>query len=79
MVDQPETPNNEFFLARAEIVIEEHEVADFKQTLNSLETIIFFLRFIDHEDLALTYRLYRSFPQEPCVAKYLRAAEAEYG
>jgi len=79
LVDVAETPNNEFLLSRAEAVIGGHEVAEFRHLLTSLDTIIFFLRFLDQEDLALTYVAYRSLQHEQWILQYIRAAEAQYG
>jgi len=79
LVDLAETPNNEFFLSRAAAAIEGHDVTEFRHILASLETIVFFLRFLDQEDLALAYEMYRREQPEAWVADALRAAEAQYG
>jgi len=79
LVDLPETPNNEFFLSRAEVVINGHDVSEFKQILTSLDTILFFLRFLEREDLALTYTMYRSLQREPWIMEYIRQSELQYG
>lgn len=78
LCDRAETPENEFFLGRARTLIDSHDVPDFKSVLSSLETILFFLRFLDKEDLTLTYQIYRGIQPEQWIMKLLKVAEQQY-
>mmetsp|Transcript_49288 Transcript_49288/g.107270 ORF Transcript_49288/g.107270 Transcript_49288/m.107270 type:complete len:1299 (-) Transcript_49288:82-3978(-) len=76
-VDKEEVEENNFFIDRARTLCEEHPLHELRRALSSLETILFFLRFLNLEDLALTYQKYRS-TQNAWLTKYLAVAESQY-
>jgi hypothetical protein len=77
-VDKEEKPENEFYLARARALIASHEVHEFRGVLSSLETILFFLRFLDKEDLALCYKRLQTLNSDDWTADYIKAVKKSY-
>jgi len=76
--DKDESPENAFFLTRAWAILAANELYDLRHALSLLETILFFLRYMDKEDLGLTYEQYRSKPIAACVSQYVDLAWQQY-
>eukprot|EP00929_Paragymnodinium_shiwhaense_P025787 TRINITY_DN15519_c0_g1_i1.p1 TRINITY_DN15519_c0_g1~~TRINITY_DN15519_c0_g1_i1.p1 ORF type:complete len:1641 (-),score=534.53 TRINITY_DN15519_c0_g1_i1:309-5231(-) len=80
--DKEEVPDNEFFLKRARSLIDKHEVVEFERILSRLDTVLFFLSFLDKEDLELTYKMYNKLQVgvvgKPWSTGYLEFATAQY-
>jgi len=76
--DKTETSGNEFFMSRARALVETHQVHEFKEILTLLDTVLFFFRFMDKEDIALTYKQYHELQPSSWVTKYINIAEKQF-
>jgi len=80
LVDRPEG-TSDVFLARAQAVVEDEETApkDLRPMLSHIETILFFLKYTQSEDIALTHQEFRKQAKnDPAVQSYIRWAEQEF-
>eukprot|EP00929_Paragymnodinium_shiwhaense_P077557 TRINITY_DN3994_c0_g1_i2.p1 TRINITY_DN3994_c0_g1~~TRINITY_DN3994_c0_g1_i2.p1 ORF type:complete len:1470 (+),score=528.61 TRINITY_DN3994_c0_g1_i2:81-4490(+) len=77
--DKEDTPENQFFLQRARALLEANEVTEFKNAISNMDTILYFLRYLDREDLALTYKQYQKLQTGTWITKYIEAAKRQYG
>jgi len=79
LVNKDEVLENSFFLSRARQLVDAHEPYHFTNVLSSLETILFFLKYLDKEDLAQCYQEYRKVNRgNPVALQYVAKAERSY-
>lgn len=76
--DKEENQDNQFFLKRARDLVDKHEIHEFKGVLSSLETILYFIHYLDREDLSMTYTKYKSMQQDNWIKQYILNAEKTY-
>jgi len=81
LVDRAEG-TSDVFLHRAQAVVEDDDTApkDLRPMLSHIETILFFLKYTQAEDIGLTHQEFRKQAKDldPAVQTYLRWAEQEF-